>query len=73
MQCYHILCWLTEHMELQCCSLLATYYRQAWTAARGLAGTQQSTFASGTDRFAGATPGSLYSAAAAGMPAAGED
>ena len=50
----------------------ATPGSEAWTASRGLAGAQQSTFASGTDRFAGTTPGSLYGAAAAGVPSAGE-
>ena len=50
----------------------ATPGSEAWTASRGLAGAQQSTFASGTDRFAGTTPGSLYGAAAASVPSAGE-
>ena len=50
----------------------ATPGGEAWTAARGLVGAQQATFASGTDRFAGTTPGSVYAAAAAGVPSAGE-
>ena len=51
---------------------VATPGGEAWTGARGLAGAQQATFASGTDRFAGTTPGSLYGAAAASVPGAGE-
>ena len=50
----------------------ATPGGEAWTAARGLVGEQQATFASGTDRFAGTTPGSVYAAATAGVPSAGE-